>query len=204
MRDAPDPTGRSDTDDELFDRAKGGDRTAFATLYLRHRDTARRVAGRISHSAADADDAVAEAFTRVLAALPRLTGRQISFRAYLLTTVRNILVDRHRRMARVELPENLPEVEPAPEADAAVLVALDHHLVRQALRTLPLRWRTVLWLTTVEGLGPAEVGRRLGVKPSAVSAVAYRSRIGLRLAYAELADGDAAPPPAGRRTVAAA
>lgn len=204
MRAAPRPARRPDTDEDLFDRAREGDRSAFEALYLRHHPVARRLARRVSTCDADADDAVAEAFTRMLAALPRLAGRQISFRAYLLATVRNVAIDRYRRMARTELGEMLPERPAECEADMAVLLALDHLLVRRALHTLPVRWRTVLWLTTVEGLGPAEVGRRLGLKPSAAAAVAYRSRQGLRTAFAEISGVDATAQPAGPRAHAAA
>jgi RNA polymerase sigma factor, sigma-70 family len=176
----------ADSDDELLDRARGGDRMAFETLYLRHRETARRVASMLTTSSADTEDAVAEGFARMFAALPRLGGRPIVFRAYLLTTVRNAATDRHRRMRRIELREEVPEGPSEPEADQAAVVAAERRMVLQALQTLPDRWRTVLWLTAVEGLSPTEVGRRIGIAPAAVAAVAYRSRRGLRTAYLEL------------------
>ena len=53
----------------------------------------------------------------------------------------------------------------------------------EALQALPERWRTVLWLTEVEGMSPAEVSERIGIKPNAVAALAYRARKGLREAY---------------------
>lgn len=191
----------TDSDDELLDRARQGDRGAFETLYRRHREAARRVAAVVSDSGADADDAVAEGFARLFAALPRLAGRPIVFRAYLLTTVRNVATDRHRRMRKVELREAVPEGPCEPGADHGVLSAAERHLVTQALQTLPARWRTVLWLTAVEGLSPAEIGRRTGITPAAVAALAYRSRQGLRMAYLQLADGDAIVAP--RLTAAA-
>ena len=181
----------TDSDDDLLDRARQGDRGAFETLYRRHREAARRVAAVVSDSGADADDAVAEGFARLLAALPRLAGRPIVFRAYLLTTVRNVATDRHRRMRKVDLREAVPEGPSEPPADQGALSAAENHLVTQALQTLPARWRTVLWLTAVEGLSPAEIGRRIGITPAAVAALAYRSRQGLRTAYLQLDDIDA-------------
>jgi hypothetical protein len=62
-------------------------------------------------------------------------------------------------------------------------MGLERNLVGEALQALPARWRTVLWLTEVEGLSPAEVSRRIGIKPNAVAALAYRARKGLREAY---------------------
>jgi len=171
------------SEDELLDRAREGDRSAFGTLYLRHRDAARKVAGMCASSAADAEDAVAEGFARVFAALPRMAGRQIAFRPYLLTCVRNAATDRLRRERRIDLREQMPETPGTTQADDVALLGLERNLVGEALQALPARWRTVLWLTEVEGLSPAEVSRRIGIKPNAVAALAYRARKGLREAY---------------------
>jgi RNA polymerase sigma factor (sigma-70 family) len=171
------------SEEELLDRAREGDRSAFGTLYLRHRDAARKVAGMCASSAADAEDAVAEGFARVFAALPRMAGRQIAFRPYLLTCVRNAATDRLRRERRVDLRDQMPETPGAAQADDMALLGLEKNLVGEALQALPARWRTVLWLTEVEGLSPAEVSRRIGIKPNAVAALAYRARKGLREAY---------------------
>jgi RNA polymerase sigma factor (sigma-70 family) len=171
------------SEDELLDRAREGDRSAFGTLYLRHRDAARKVAGMCASSAADAEDAVAEGFARVFAALPRMAGRQIAFRPYLLTCVRNAATDRLRRERRIDLRDQMPETAGSSQADDMALMGLERNLVGEALQALPARWRTVLWLTEVEGLSPAEVSRRIGIKPNAVAALAYRARKGLREAY---------------------
>jgi RNA polymerase sigma factor (sigma-70 family) len=171
------------SEEELLDRAREGDRSAFGTLYLRHRDAARKVAGMCASSAADAEDAVAEGFARVFAALPRMAGRQIAFRPYLLTCVRNAATDRLRRERRIDLRDQMPEAASTAQADDMALMGLERNLVGEALQALPARWRTVLWLTEVEGLSPAEVSRRIGIKPNAVAALAYRARKGLREAY---------------------
>jgi RNA polymerase sigma factor (sigma-70 family) len=134
-------------------------------------------------SAADAEDAVAEGFARVFAALPRMAGRQIAFRPYLLTCVRNAATDRLRRERRIDLRDQMPETPGTAQADDMALLGLEKNLVGEALQALPARWRTVLWLTEVEGLSPAEVSRRIGIKPNAVAALAYRARKGLREAY---------------------
>jgi hypothetical protein len=77
----------------------------------------------------------------------------------------------------------MPETAGTSQADDMALMGLERNLVGEALQALPARWRTVLWLTEVEGLSPAEVSRRIGIKPNAVAALAYRARKGLREAY---------------------
>ena len=118
-----------------------------------------------------------------LPALPRMAGRQIAFRPYLLTCVRNAATDRLRRERRIDLRDQMPEAASTAQADDMALLGLEKNLVGEALQALPARWRTVLWLTEVEGLSPAEVSRRIGIKPNAVAALAYRARKGLREAY---------------------
>ena len=172
------------SDSELVLRARQGDRRSFGTLYLRHHDAAWRVACAAAGSPADAEDAVAEGFAKVFAALPRMVDREVAFRPYLLACVRNAAVDRHRRARKLDLRDEVPEqAVAASEPDEIVLADLERNLVGEALRSLPERWRTVLWLTEVEGMTPTEVSAVIGIKPNAVAALSYRARDGLREAY---------------------
>jgi RNA polymerase sigma factor (sigma-70 family) len=172
------------SDSELVLRARQGDRRSFGTLYLRHHDAAWRVACAAAGSSADAEDAVAEGFAKVFAALPRMVDRELAFRPYLLACVRNAAVDRHRRTRKIDLRDEIPEQEAAAaDPDEVVLADLERNLVGEALRSLPERWRTVLWLTEVEGMTPTEVSAVIGIKPNAVAALSYRAREGLREAY---------------------
>jgi RNA polymerase sigma factor (sigma-70 family) len=174
------------SDSELVLRARQGDRRSFGTLYLRHHDAAWRVACAAAGSATDAEDAVAEGFAKVFAALPRMVDRELAFRPYLLACVRNAAVDRHRRARKIDLRDEVPEPAAATttsDPDEIVLADLERNLVGEALRSLPERWRTVLWLTEVEGMTPTEVSAVIGIKPNAVAALSYRAREGLREAY---------------------
>jgi len=172
------------SDSELVVRARQGDRRSFGTLYLRHHDAAWRVACAAAGSPTDAEDAVAEGFAKVFAALPRMVDRELAFRPYLLACVRNAAVDRHRRTRKLDLRDEVPETAAvAGDPDEVVLADLERNLVGEALRSLPERWRTVLWLTEVEGMTPTEVSSVIGIKPNAVAALSYRAREGLREAY---------------------
>ena len=176
-----DPAGCSDA--ELIAAVRAGDRAAFAQLYERHERAARRMARQLSASPHDVDDLVAEAFARVLDMLSAGRGPDSAFRAYLLTAVRNGMYERARRDRRLELSEDMgrhdrgePWVDPA-EAE------LNSALAARAFASLPERWRTVLWYSEVEQESTAEVGSRLGLRPNAVAALAYRAREGLRQAF---------------------
>jgi RNA polymerase sigma factor (sigma-70 family) len=175
----PDPAVPSDAD--LIARSREGDSAAFSTLYDRHAGAARAAAMSLTKAPSDADDLVAEAFTRVLATLRRGGGPQLAFRPYLLTTVRNAYYDRVRRDVKVDAGTAPPEAVTSAAVDA--VTAEDARLVAEAFATLPERWQVVLWHTEVEGRGPAEVAPLLGIAPSAVAALSYRAREGLRQAY---------------------
>jgi hypothetical protein len=60
---------------------------------------------------------------------------------------------------------------------------LERTYAARAFRQLPDRWRDVLWMTEVEGAGPAEIAPRLGLTPNAVAVLAHRAREGLRRLY---------------------
>lgn len=164
-------------DDDLLEQVRGGDTEVYGLLFARHRPVAARVAWRVA-GPGEADDVVAEAFVRVLAQVVEGGGPVRSFRAYLLATVRHEAMRRARMARRCEPRDDL---EPAAQEDT---LALDHDL-QAAYRSLPPRWRQVLWDVEVEGARPRELADELGLTPNAVAALACRARAGLRAAYRE-------------------
>jgi RNA polymerase sigma factor (sigma-70 family) len=176
-----DPAGR--TDAELIAAVRAGDRTAYAQLYRRHEPAARRMARQLCASPHDADDLVAEAFARVLDLLQVGRGPDSAFRAYLLTAVRNGLYERARRDRRLELTDDMARHDSGVPWVDPVEAELDSALAARAFASLPERWQTVLWYSEVEQESTAQVGSRLGLRPNAVAALAYRAREGLRQAY---------------------
>jgi RNA polymerase sigma factor (sigma-70 family) len=171
------------SDGDLTLLATKGDSDAFEELYRRHAEAAWRVAYAVTGNPHDASDAVSEAFTRVFAALP--AGRfpaEAPFRPYLLAATRNAAIDGIRRTGRL-LPSEMDalhfETAPTTPADSAV-GALDASLVATAFLSLPERWRSVLWLTEVEGLQPREIADMLGVSANGAAQLAVRARNGLR------------------------
>lgn len=180
------PALASATDAALVAAARAGQGQAFAELYRRHAEAAWRVALSITHNPADAADAVSESFAKVLASIQRdAPGPGAAFRPYLLAATRNAAIDICRRAGRLRPTPTgeLPPV-PAPEEPAdSVVVAEDATLVAQAFAELPERWRSVLWLTEIEGQRPSEVAVRLGLTPNGAAQLAVRARAGLRERY---------------------
>ena len=169
-------------DAELISAVRGGDIDAYGQLFERHVDAARRLARQLV-SAGDVDDLVADAFAKVLAVLQRGGGPDLAFRAYLLTAVRRLRVDRFRAAAKVQVSDDMEAFDPGvPFRDTAV-EGFENAAAARAFASLPERWQAVLWHTEVEGQKPADVAVLLGMTPNSVSALAYRAREGLRQAF---------------------
>lgn len=172
------------TDAELAIEAGEGATAAFEALYRRHADTAWRVAYAVTGNADDASDAVAEAFTRVMQSLTsgRLADASL-FRSYLMAATRNAAIDVSRRGGRVHHTDKLEQLDDRVRVATPgerVNDAADLSFVAQAFRSLPERWRSVLWLTEVEGIPPKEAAALLGVTPNNAAQLAVRARAGLR------------------------
>ena len=185
------------SDAELAEQAASGDTLAFEELYRRHSQAAWRVAQSVTGNKHDAADAVADAFTRVFQALP--TGRLregAAFRPYLLSATRNAALDNLRRTGRVRPTEtgDLDDGMALPDGPSDRAVdSLDRSLVATAFLSLPERWRSVLWLTEVEGIPPKEAAEVLGVSANGVAQLAVRARAGLRERYLQAHLADSVP-----------
>jgi RNA polymerase sigma factor (sigma-70 family) len=194
--------GGGPADADLLTAVRTGDTAAFGVLYDRHGAAARRLARVLVRDPSDADDLVAEAFAKVLAALRLGRGPQVAFRAYLFTAVRHACYDRTRRDRRIELTGDLTKYETAGGQTAGdqVVARLERSYAVRAFAKLPERWQVVLWHTEVEGEKPATIAAQLGLSPNAVAVLAYRARERLRQMYLQEHLNDAGNPSCHRTT----
>jgi RNA polymerase sigma factor (sigma-70 family) len=175
-------------DSELLRAARDGRQEAFTVLYQRHLGAARREARRRCRRTAMAEDAVASAFASVFRSVMNGGGPDEHFRAYLLTAVRNAVIDQSRRceiecapLPEAELPD---EAHPAPSGNqlGASLGA--------AFLSLSERQRDALWKTEVDGRTNPEMAALLGLSENAFAALKKRARQNLGAAYVRELTGD--------------
>ena len=164
---------------------RDGDTEAYGVLFERHVDAARRLARSLA-GPGDADDLVSEAFAKVLPVLARGDGPEVAFRAYLLTAVRRLDVDRHRTLARTRPTDDPALLDRGEPFDDPAVAGFEAGAAARAFASLPERWQLVLWHTEVEGQRPATVAPLLGISPNAVSQLAHRAREGLRQAFVSM------------------
>ncbi len=65
----------------------------------------------------------------------------------------------------------------------------EHDLIRQAMASLSLKDREILWLREVEGLEYEEIGTRLGATVGTVRVACHRARKRLEEAFQRLDNG---------------
>jgi RNA polymerase sigma-70 factor (ECF subfamily) len=153
---------------------------ALAALVSQYSGTLYRVAFSVLRNPADAEDAVQEAFLRVLRHRDTLNEVRDN-RVWLIRIVWNIVLDRKRRAkTRPETDDvsELARVLPATGLSAEQLAsAAQHHAhVLACIDQLPAKERQVLMLSAFEELTSVEIASILGITESSVRSRLFRAR----------------------------
>jgi RNA polymerase sigma factor (sigma-70 family) len=132
------------------------------------------------HGAAEPEDVAGEVFLQIVRDLPRFSGDERDFRAWVFTIVhRRLLDDRRRRARRPAVATDPVELTPlagsAPPASEPAFAALDRRRVLGLLAGLPPDQRSVLLLRILGDLTIEEIARAMGKRPGAVKALQRRA-----------------------------
>jgi RNA polymerase sigma-70 factor (ECF subfamily) len=153
---------------------------ALAALVEQYASTLYRVAFSVMRNPSDAEDAVQEAFLRVLRHRDGLDEVR-DHRVWLIRIVWNIVLDRKRRAkTRPETDdvEELARVLPADglNAEQRAAAAQHHAHVLACVEQLPAKERQVLMLSAFEELSSVEIASVLGITESSVRSRLFRAR----------------------------
>lgn len=160
----------------LLAAAQGGSEHAFSVLW---RDVNPALLRYLRVVAAEhAEDVAAETWVQVVRGLPRFTGDEAAWRAWLFTTARRRLLDQVRLRKR-HPSEPLDEISPMdiPRTADAEQLAMDNMATESAmalLSKLPEQQAEVIFLRVVAGLDTEAVADILGRSPGAVRVAAHR------------------------------
>lgn len=149
------------TDAQLTEAIRDGDRRAFESLYLRHRDWAFRVARRYAPDDALAMDSVQEAFLYL-----HRKGRGLRLTARFTTFLYPVLRHEAQRAARRARRDNASPPAAAPELGAGSPASLGDEadgILRRALDALPGAQREVLLMHAVDGMTHGEIAVALSI-----------------------------------------
>lgn len=179
--------GGEQPDEALIQQVLGGNTALFELLMRRYNERVYRAARSIVRDEHEAEDVMQQAYVNAYAHLHQFEGRA-RFSTWLARIAVHEALARARRRGRYEsydpsddLPEpsrQLSDDRPDPErlAHATTL----RRLLEAAVDGLPQIYRTVFVLSSVEGLGTAEVAACLEISEEAVRTRLHRARVLLR------------------------
>ena len=171
---------------ELFDRLRQGDETAFDEIFRAWYPSLVRSAESIARSRAVAEEIVQDVMLELWRRRESL-ARDTSPQAYLFQSTRNRALNhvRHQRVERKVEPiltsrSDIEASAPAELVEEEIEVAL-----RSAVAELPERCREVFELSRVNGLKYSEIAAVLGISVKTVEAQMGKALRSLRLKLAQ-------------------
>jgi len=162
-----DPIVGETTDAELIQRWKEGDQRAATTLVERHSPALARFA--VSCGARqDIDELVQDTFVRAFNSIDGFRGDS-SFRTWLLTIERRLLLDRRRSEKRRPDKVEIQEGDAATQFDAldGMVAEESRRKLTQAVTKLSPTQRQVFTLRVAEGLSYKEIADAVGTTEGA-------------------------------------
>jgi RNA polymerase sigma-70 factor (ECF subfamily) len=189
------PGGSTVSDADIVRRILAGDLAAFELLMRRHNRRLYRLARATLRNDAEAEDALQDAYLKAFRALAQFRG-EAALHTWLSRLVLNECLGRMRRAARrqnvVPMLPDCPDDERmtsdmdptntrddcAPDQSAAR--AEIRALLERKLDALPVGFRTVFVLRTVEELSIEETAQSLGIAEATVRSRHFRARQMLR------------------------
>lgn len=154
----------------------------FAPLYERHAMAIYRYCFNQTRDPDTANDLTAQVFVRAIERLHQYRPREgATFRSWLFTIARNLIVDQWRRRRRTRpWDHGLPEAEsdgPGPEEIAIHRMQMED--LTRALDSLPDRYQDIVHLR-LTGLTTAEIAATMGLTESATKSAQTRAYRALR------------------------
>jgi RNA polymerase sigma-70 factor, ECF subfamily len=152
----------------------------ITALVVEYSATLYRVAYSVMRNAAEAEDAVQEAFLRVLKHRDKL-DTILDHRVWLIRITWNIVLDRKRRSKT--RPENddiadYTRILPSKDrrADDSLISSQEHSQILRLIERLPRKEREALLLSAVEELSTVQIAAVLGTTESSIRSRIFRAR----------------------------
>jgi RNA polymerase sigma-70 factor (ECF subfamily) len=160
-----------ETESQLIERTRGGDREAFRVLFEKYQPILFRSVAYTLQDIDTAHDVVQETFVRVWHHRSSLQPH-LPLLAYLTRISRNLVLDlaKHqivRRKLEADIPPSLHRSEDDP-AESLHLSILEERVAEVVRTKLPPKCREVFLLSRVEEMPIAEISRQLGISVKTV------------------------------------
>lgn len=172
--------GEQGGDAALVERARAGDTQAFAQLVDRYQQRVFWVARGMLGNDEDARDAAQEAFIRVYRSLDRFDTR-LRFYTWLYQIVVNLCIDmlrKHVKRRGVSLDQvgDVPGHNGSTTGNGGLEATELRQRVYRVLEELPPKYRTVMVLSDLEGIGAKDIAHMTGTTHATVRWRHHRAR----------------------------
>lgn len=202
MRKKPEVPVGATPDIHFVERAREGDKEAFAPLFDRYKDRVYRLAYRLCGNGADAEEVLQECFLSVFRRLHQFRGES-KFSTWLFRIATNAAL-MHNRARSARHAESLEEYMPQFNASgrhkridedfsaaARVEKAVTHRelkeLLLKALQQLPAKYRSAIVLKDLDEMSSADAAEVLSIDETTLRQRVHRGRLILRAVLQEAA-----------------
>lgn len=162
-----------ETEQQLLEAVKSGDRRAMRRLYERYKGYAMSIGLRYIPDSDDAEDVVQDSFIKILTSIQQFRYQgEGSLTAWIGKIVANKAFDFVRKHERVSFTATIPDItDEEPEVER-----IPQDVLTQMIARLPAGYRLVLNLYVFEHYSHSEIAQRLGIKENSSSSQLTRAR----------------------------
>jgi len=163
-----------ETEQQLLEAVKTGDRQAMRRLYERYKGYAMSTGLRYIPNGDDVEDMVQESFIKILTSIQRFSFQgEGSLKLWIGRTVANKAIDFLRMHERVSFTGTVPDM-PDEEPE---LESIPPDVLNKMIAQLPAGCRLVLNLYVFEHCSHKEIAQRLGIRESSSSSQLSRAKV---------------------------
>ena len=183
-------TLRMETDEQLVERAQGGESAAFDELARRYTNIVYRILYKILRHDEDTQDALQDTFVSAYRALPRFRkDAKFSTWVYRIATNAALMKTRARKTNLVSLDHPTDDddargvwdlVDGSATPDQDILSDETRRVMEDAIQALPPEQRVAFVLHDIQELSSAQTAEAMGITVSAVNSRLHRARVFLR------------------------
>lgn len=179
-------------DEKLIRSCLEGDRNAFGSLVTKYNVKVFNLAYSLTHNRETADDLAQEVFLKAYTSLSSFRFKS-GFGTWLYRITVNHTRDFLRKAKKMqtvpfndERPNEKTDADPLDRRIQADVSQQRRRTVRQVMRSLPEKHRTILALRDLQGLSYEEIAKILRIAPGTVDSRLHRARKLLRTKLAPL------------------
>ncbi len=173
------PVHTGPEDGQLVAMTLRGDSGAFAVLVERYDRAVYHLAYRTLHDVEEARDTAQEAFFKAYRSLHTFKP-EAKFSTWIFAITYHACCDRLNRRKRYSNDELPERADPSPGPERTVIALDEARRLRQAIESLPEKYRTVITLYHLQGQQYEEIAQVLGLPMGTVKTHLFRAKEHLR------------------------